>query len=237
MSIGLLGDTHTNVPATVAAIYQMADAGVHQILQTGDFGYFPQHGRGVHFLNCVDAALCDTGISLGFPDGNHEDHAQLTPLERDADGAGIITERIRNLPRGHVFEAGGLRWMSFGGAISVGRKRRWTAGHDRWHDEVFTDEQLEHAGAAGPVDVLLSHDRPGIDPRLLQSAHASQRKLGELALEPGVSQIIHGHHHHSHTMVWEGITVIGMGSDIHPQHGFWKIWDTPAPRSVAPVAP
>jgi hypothetical protein len=49
--------------------------------------------------------------------------------------------------------------LAVGGAASVDRALR-SEGSSWWPDEELTDEEADHISAAGPVDVVVCHDRP-----------------------------------------------------------------------------
>ena len=64
------------------------------------------------------------------------------------------------VPRGHRWELGGRTFLALGGAPSINR-HRLTEGVDWWPSEVLLDEHVDAAVAAGPADVMLTHDSPG----------------------------------------------------------------------------
>ena len=77
----MAGDTHGNIGWIKRLAKAAADNDCPVIIQVGDFGYFPAHGEGRHFLTAVERACATNGIKLWFIDGNHDDHTSLAHLE------------------------------------------------------------------------------------------------------------------------------------------------------------
>jgi hypothetical protein len=143
-------------------------------LHLGDFGIWPGDEP---YLAALSAALAETDAELWFIDGNHEQFPKLTLAMEGWDGSGPLEyrERIFYLPRGFRWAWHGRSWLALGGAASVDRRglvRRWTnqfepsmvpnrtAGVDWWPEERITREQANAVIAAGPADVMVTHDCP-----------------------------------------------------------------------------
>lgn len=155
--IAFAGDWHGNTLWAKAAIEHAKDRGAHTIVHLGDFGYHYNVG----FLSAINLSLHRTGLTLEFVDGNHENfsvlHGERFPVL--ADGRRRVGPRIFHLPRGHRWTWGGVRFLGLGGAHSV--DRQWRRPHlEWWPEETITAEQAAAAAAAGPADVLVSHDCP-----------------------------------------------------------------------------
>jgi hypothetical protein len=190
------------------------------VIQLGDFGFRPAPAN--PDLQALNAALRERGMELWFIDGNHDYHPDLraaTVLEHSFDNYPVGSarllghHRIRYLPRGTRWSWAGRTWLAVGGAASVDRLAR-TEGVDWWPEEEITAEQEAAVIAAGPADVLLSHDCPDslvpFDKMMtleemrynyphwipeLPRARAHSARLERIVSATGVSRIFHGHYH------------------------------------------
>ena len=158
--VAIAGDWHGDICWVQSAIpYLHRQArDVSTIFHLGDFGIFKEkHGKG--FLAAVDywCRSADIGRVFVTP-GNHEDWGELTVrLARQPGEAVQLSRVVWVLPRGFRFTIAGHRWMSFGGAASVDREFR-TEGVDWWAEEAPTGQDVQHAIAGGPVEVMLTHE-------------------------------------------------------------------------------
>ena len=158
--VAIAGDWHGNISWVQKAISALARAapGVKTVLHVGDF-WFNRSIRGRSYLNAVDYCCERAGIArvLVTP-GNHEDWNWLDEEFLAMPGLPVpVSPFVSVLPRGFRFTLSGRFLMSFGGAASVDYSLR-SVGVDWWLTEVPTDEDVATAIAAGPVDVLLTHD-------------------------------------------------------------------------------
>lgn len=165
MKILFVGDTHGNTRFAVYAISVAHDLGIDHIIQVGDFGVWPG-SFGVNFLNGVNVAAEQFGVTFGFIDGNHEDFDQLdralSGFGREPDGSIRILGNILWYPRGTVLELGGRRFGFMGGTVSVDKGSR-TKFVSWWPQEAITEKDLinlETNLEGNPVDVLVTHDVP-----------------------------------------------------------------------------
>jgi hypothetical protein len=183
------------------------------LLQLGDFGIWPGT-PGTQFLDRVEAVLHERDAIVLFVDGNHEDHPQLLAGPVRADGLRVVRPRIYHLPRGFRWTWHGLNWLALGGAHSIDRARR-VAGANWWPEqEALTVVHAGSAAAAGPVDVLVSHDCPaGVSiPGIRGPAPGQSQELyRELVIESmhrlllrsvaewtQPDRVLHGHYHKRH---------------------------------------
>lgn len=245
--IGVAGDWHGNTGWAVRAIRricaQLPAGSPRIVLHLGDFGIWPDRG-GAEFLARTDAALAAAGAQLWFVDGNHEDHAMLGRLSPGPDGRCPVTDRIWHLPRGYRWEWHGRRWLALGGAVSLDRAER-TAGRDWWPEEEISAAQAAVVTAAGPADVLVSHDCPaGIEHAFtapppawsradVARARQHQELLAGVAAAVRPSVVLHGHLHEYYRRTvdlgWGPVSVTGLDCD-NAQHGNWGILDLAALR-------
>jgi hypothetical protein len=98
-------------------------------------------------------------MTLIVSGGNHDNWETLESLRVESDGLATFRSNIRVLPRGGRTQIDGLVVGALGGAFSVDYQHR-TEGKDWWKNEEPTPEDAQMLIAAGPVDVLLTHDAP-----------------------------------------------------------------------------
>lgn len=219
--VAVAGDWHGNAKWAVSAIRQMCARLPEPriILHAGDFGVWPDDGTFMWigelrhrqtYLEAVSEALETANARLWFVDGNHEDHpylASLTEGMRDDDAC--VAYRISHLRRGYRWTWHGKRWLALGGAVSVDKLAR-REGKDWFPQEAITDEQEASVIAAGPADVLLSHDAPRDAPMVLMrpppalwapvipSADAHRDRMQRICETVKPSYVFHGHYHQDH---------------------------------------
>jgi hypothetical protein len=205
------GDWHGNTRWAERVIWKaetlLADEEHRIVLHLGDFGVWPGCQD---YLFKVSAALEQADAVLYFVDGNHEDHDQLDELS----DAGFMPPplwltrdgRIRWLPRGYRWTWHGRRWLALGGGVSLDRVSR-IEGAGWWPQEEITDEQEAGVIAAGPADVMVTHDCPaGIrhvfpqppswwDLRDLARSDAHRDRLQRVVGKVQPSHLMHGHLH------------------------------------------
>lgn len=183
----------------------LPDESPRRIVHLGDFGIWPG-SAGSRYLRAVDGALSQAGAELWFVDGNHEWHTRLSSTRRDESGRGILTDRIRWLPRGHRWTWHGRTWLALGGATSVDRPIR-AQGIDWWPEEAITYRQGVEVMEGGPADVMVCHDAPaGVPMNLppppswweMEPAENHREVLAEITAEVKPRWLMHGHYHHAH---------------------------------------
>lgn len=161
--IGLAGDWHGNTSWAQASIRRLAlEHRVTTLLHAGDFGVWPG-AAGEAYLDAVEDTCAQFDVRLLVTPGNHEHwrHINRLPIEvRDTIGRVTwFTKHIAVLPRGHRFTLNGRSFVSLGGAPSVDFQSR-SQGHDWWPEEAITQAEAEAVAAAGPADIMLTHDSP-----------------------------------------------------------------------------
>ena len=97
-------------------------------------------------------------FNLYFIDGNHERFPILNALEEDENQMGYISEHIRHLKRGRVYNIQGKKILTIGGADSIDKFRR-IEGLSWWKDEAITDEDVARV-EPGYYDYVLTHCCP-----------------------------------------------------------------------------
>jgi hypothetical protein len=219
----IAGDWHADGAWARTVIRAAAEAGSGVLLHLGDFGIWPgEFGR--TYLDTVERALAETGVTLAFIDGNHEDFPQLLatpvePLDDGTPGLRAVRPGLYHLPRGTRWTWGDLRWLALGGAASVDRAWR-KPGISWWPEETLTSGDVRRASESGEVDVMLTHDCPagvaipGFGPPpdgsgppkpppwpvdALAAAHANRMLLREVVDAVTPTQLFHGHFHVAYT--------------------------------------
>ena len=169
MIIGLIGDLEGDREWAVARIRALGERGdVPVACQLGDlrFGMGPEPEG---YLAAIESACAEAGLRLLCINGNHENWARLDrlwaePRWQHEDGGPKpieVSDHVTLLPRGHRWELGGRSFVALGGAPSVNRLQL-TEGIDWWPSEVIGEEHVEATLAAGPAEVMLTHDSPGV---------------------------------------------------------------------------
>lgn len=131
------------------------------IIVLGDMGLFWRKDKQDSKFN-IENYEKNYKTNLWFICGNHENHPQLRELELDEQGLGYISEHIRYIPRGTVFELNGKTFLGIGGAESVDKCFRipelsW------WKEETITEEDIQKCikNVDGRhIDYILSHTCP-----------------------------------------------------------------------------
>lgn len=152
------GDWHGNVEHARWCFRAAEQAGADQIVQCGDFGYWPHYVQGDRYMRLVAHEIRKTGIPVWWVDGNHDNHDWLDALPRDPDGLVTLDENFRYIPRGARWEWGGVRFLGHGGAWSVDEHHR-VVGETMWAQEKITEAQIA-AVSDEPTDVLVTHEVP-----------------------------------------------------------------------------
>ena len=154
----VLGDTHANTRWTIDAIGIASSLDVKDIIVVGDFGYWPDAIYGhPEFLHSISPAAVESGVTVWWVDGNHEDFGSLYANHlKDHDEPVKILDGIMWLPRGVAWEWEGVKFMAMGGAASIDRQWR-TNGLDWFSEEMISDDDV---AKATDCDIIISHDSP-----------------------------------------------------------------------------
>lgn len=156
--VAVLGDVHGNFRwlDIVARSIRTLAPDITAILQVGDWAMDP---------GTTDEALDGTGIERIYVTlGNHEHWGEITPLLKAHPGCAIrVSEITWILPRPARLSIGGRNVLSLGGAVSVDKAWR-QEGVSWWKDEEISREAVTAAIAAGPADLMLTHESPAGTP-------------------------------------------------------------------------
>lgn len=217
------GDWHGNTRWMRQVLTCAARDGFKVLIHVGDlkvlwYDEYPDYPEAGGFTAVLAQLLDELGLVFIFVDGNHDVHPKLRSLPWNADGFGVISDRLLYAPRGHRWSLGGVRFGALGGAYSIDRYRG-TEGLDWFLDEATVPADVVALGTE-PLDVLITHDVPaGIDlemgfmevpeaieresyivrslirdavratePKLVFSGHWHQRRTG---LIPGMETRVH----------------------------------------------
>lgn len=232
MRILAVGDTHGNVQFWQHVFNAMSYLEYDVIVQVGDFGFWTHVPGGEEYLDFLEIVLTKKKVKLYWVDGNHENFDALYDLPVQSDGFRKIRPHIFHIPRGHTWTWDKVKFMGFGGAYSIDQMPRVIdemegAPKSWWPQEFITDDEVERAIAAGPVDVLFSHDVPEGN-QGLQEAFVLQKGWPlnpiELSRQQRVqlrrvfdsvrpSQLIHGHYHLRYNGELDGCKIAGLAHD------------------------
>lgn len=139
------GDWHGNTRWAAAAISAVGSRGARTILHLGDYGYTFE----ARFREAVEQALAKYDMQLLFVRGNHDDTSYLEQLERDGEGCGIVSPRVRHLQDGQRLTVGDEVAVALGGAASIDRSGR-LVGISWWPDEITAQFAIDRASPTGP---------------------------------------------------------------------------------------
>jgi hypothetical protein len=221
----VVGDVHGNALWWVRVCEAALAAGCKQILQLGDFGWWPHVARTRLFLDAVALTLDELDLDCWFIDGNHENFEDLWSHAPDPDGSVHLGPRLRYLPRGHSWVWSGRRFVALGGAYSEDQKRR-RPGLSWWPEELIREEDVERAIGVGAADVLVSHDSP-LGPQRETPDAVNRAMVGRVvgALRPKL--VLCAHYHRRYTRWLGAVRVEGFGRDKQ-ETGNWGVLDLPS---------
>ncbi|MFE5290370.1 metallophosphoesterase [Nocardia sp. NPDC056611] len=202
--IAIAGDWHANQHHAKRAIRWAAEQGAQAILHVGDFAFDMRP----KFFAAVQRALEDTGLVLGWVDGNHDHHERLNALVADHGRTAIpLRPNIFYLPRTYRWEWKGTSFLALGGAHSVDRPWR-TPGREWWPGETITIAQAQRATDDGLADVMITHDVPagvripciegnplGFPAREIEAAEQHRELLRRVVDQVQPKRLFAGHYH------------------------------------------
>lgn len=166
MSVYLTGDIHGNPDRVIEFCKDMMLTEDDVVVLLGDVGanYF-KNIRDLMFKKCM-ARLPVTFLCIH---GNHEIRPYNIPTYSSKKWRGGTVWYEKEFPNllfaddGEIFNLGGFRCLTIGGAYSVDKYYRLKRGHGWWADEQPSDEvkaKVEEAARNNRVDVILSHTCP-----------------------------------------------------------------------------
>jgi len=231
-SVLLAGDLHGNVNALQRAFRQAHYNEAIAVVQLGDYGFgWHTDGDQCWFATITADMAAETGIPFYFIDGNHENFDLLEKYPVDENGLREVAPNVWHITRGATITFGQTKFLALGGAYSVDKPNR-AVGKSWWPQEAITIEDVERAIAAGPADVLLTHDIPdGIQDHHALKLHLN-RMFGEGAAENsienqklisivlkacGAQRAFHGHLHAFHETDLDGITIVGLDKEVEAE--------------------
>lgn len=251
--VAVVGDIHGNfrwLDIAARAVQRLAPD-ITTMLQLGDWAMDP---------DTTDEALGGTSIERIYVTlGNHEPWDQIAPLLEAHPGAAVrVSDITWLLPRPARLTIGGRQVLSLGGATSVDRAWR-EEGVSWWKDEEIDPAHVAAAIAAGPADLMLTHESPagtpvravreilrtnplGFPDDAREASAASRARVTEVwdAVRPEL--LIHGHMHTPGGGVTEdGRRVASLGQDGQQGNlGFFDMktlrMETPSLREIREAA-
>jgi hypothetical protein len=149
----VLGDTHGREEAIAVAVRHAKMEGCQQIVQVGDFGYWPHVPDGGEFLAYVEKVCAENDVMFWWLDGNHENHDRLEVLvdEHGRDKPIELSPHVHYLPRSCRWKWEGVTFMALGGAYSI--DQQWRTPHISWWSSAPSPlaTSSEPPSATGPM--------------------------------------------------------------------------------------
>lgn len=219
--ICFLGDVHGQSSWVRYVVKQAAKRGCKQIVQLGDFGFWPRVKErpmvlskrwdepprfvgppvlelNEGFIDEVEASLAEFDMEMTIIDGNHEWHDYLATLVPDEQGFVVIRPHIRWATRGTTWSWEDVTFLAVGGAPSIDRDLR-AEGYSWWPGETLSESDVQRCLKAGRVDVVVSHDAPYEE--RLEGLHdwppgdEHRRLLSQIVRSAQPRWLFHGHYH------------------------------------------
>lgn len=211
MKILLIGDTHGGIKPLLKIIQASYSYEIDCIFQLGDFGFIMDPKREKDLFELLDPAIAARGIPFYWLDGNHENFDRMAELGLDRHKSEFqkLTDHLIYSGRGNIFDFDGVKFCSYGGAISVNQDV--LIPHISWWRREEID--FDHISSIDqPFDVLLSHDAPigsarlqaYLDvndfwpERLQRLSRFNASFLNDLMVRCGAIRAYHGHTHFSY---------------------------------------
>lgn len=214
--IMMLGDLHGDTSFATKVIRTSRRHKIDLIIQVGDFGY-DTDVISQRYLDAVNTALEQAGLTMLVVDGNHENHdaLQAAPVNPET-GLRPLHDHITHLPRGYTWTWDDTVWVAAGGASSI-NSHHLTPGYDWWPGEIMNAAEQQRVLNAGTADILVTHDAPWGTPTLtaaykqhlpieernqmwpltqIAMSDRHQQLIRDLCDELEATRVIHGHHHH-----------------------------------------
>lgn len=217
------GDTHGNVGWWKFAIFPEAKKrNASCILQVGDFGLVRDY---LKYLRKLSNFATNWDIPIYWIDGNHDKYNYLIQHEFfGADHPCEMAPGVTYLPRGFVWEWGGVSCMALGGGYSVDQGAPWREPGVGWFpEEEITYADMDRAIAQGHVKVMFTHDAPagyfvpGVHAEWKQNefpeADHNRQRLRTVFDRVHPEVLIHGHYHVRYSHRLNGAYIIGLDCD------------------------
>lgn len=127
------------------------------IIVLGDMGLFWRNDKkdSKAFIQDFESKF---NFNLYFVEGNHENFKLLNKLEEDENKMGHISEHIKHLKRGYVYNIEDKKILTIGGADSIDKFRR-QEGLNWWREETITDDDISRINI-DYYDYVLTHTCP-----------------------------------------------------------------------------
>ncbi len=163
-NVYITGDKH----CSFRPFFGLRDKGLVQendiLIITGDAGYVWDEEY-MTKIRTLEQLFCGT---LAFIDGNHENHSILNRLPVSHWQGGRvhrISDRVFHLMRGEIYEIGGERYFTFGGARTVSRYVEGVEGIDWWIGEEPSRDEVDYghrqlAAHISDIDYVITHEAP-----------------------------------------------------------------------------
>lgn len=204
----MVGDWHGRTTWMEKVLRAAYRSGHKLLIHVGDLAVlWPAPNDNDKFTKILKRRLDEYQLTLIFVDGNHDVHPKLRALPLNADGFGVISDRLLYAPRGHRWSLSGVRFGALGGAYSIDRRTR-KLGKGWWEGEETCEADVRRLGR-GRLDVLVTHEVPaGIDvvsqvgplPEFIErEAYANRLLVRDAVRNTGPRLVFSGHWHQRRT--------------------------------------
>lgn len=236
MLVAIFGDMHASTSAARYAIEWAGRQGVDKAVWAGDCGYWPTDKNGIGFLDEVEIASRESGVTNFWVGGNHEHwhrwNADLKIAPKDYWGFGLVRTHVRLAPRLHTWKWDGKWWMGLAGAKSIDRKF-WTKNESWFDEELITEEEIASVEKMNTdkfhVSYLVTHDAATNTPwgfRLFEDSQSfdNRTKIDRAVRHLHPDMHFHGHYHRKYH--WMNGQTETIGLDMEHNDGAMGILDT-----------
>jgi hypothetical protein len=153
------GDWRGDATWAVRTIRAAAHAGIRTIMVVGDMNILWPGSNGT-FEDAINSFCSNTGVTVYFVDGNHDNHEALNARAEKRPGEFIlIRDRLHWAPRGLRWQWAGRQFGALGGAHSP--NGRYLIEGTTWWPTLERPTQTDLARLGDdPLDILITHDAP-----------------------------------------------------------------------------
>lgn len=219
MNYLVVGDTH-GVVKNLIAVYEYAVKNkCVRIIQTGDFGCYPNLEEFHEFLQTAEDLAKLHDIKLDFIGGNHENWEYLRGLKFPF----AISPNVKFIPNGScwIFPGSGKKVLFCGGAHTRDGIHR-LRGIDWFPEELISNADYYKCIEHGEVDIMFCHDRPALVSKIIgwdfddETSEKNALVLDEIFKVAKPKQLFHGHFHKQYFAHTHGCNIIGLAGHEQP---------------------
>lgn len=235
-----IGDSHGHAGMLSRSCAVARGIGASEVWSVGDFGVWPGVG-GRYFLDAVDEAAEECGVTVRVVPGNHDDYDQIGSAlaERGQDGWASLRPRVLVAERGTVHKVHRTRIMCLSGAASIdGPGGLWGPfrgpGDGWWPQEVISEDDVSAAcrnidECGGAVELMVCHDLPSSEGVVGQAdfllGEQVRDRIRRVAEHGAPNILLAGHWHRHIDRVVDGRREVVLSADMVPDQVQWAAVD------------